>query len=188
MTDFEILGVKETATKEEIRQAYHAAVKRLHPDVNDAPNAAAMFRLVQEAYLRVENGTPRRDEPPMQAARSSAETSQEEKLKKVRDLAAELSRMNRNRPPLTRKQKIKRWLLGALRFVLMLPVLLIVNLLFVAFTLAAMIGSAVMLGIACFMALGAVAAIYSQSSSIRMRVVLTIPTTPALPPTRTAIP
>ena len=50
MTNFEILGIPETATPEEIKAAYRANIKKYHPDVNDAPNAAAMFRLVEQAY------------------------------------------------------------------------------------------------------------------------------------------
>lgn len=50
MTPYEILGVRENASQQEIKAAYRTLAKIYHPDVNAAPNAAAFFRLVQEAY------------------------------------------------------------------------------------------------------------------------------------------
>lgn len=68
MTNFEILGIPETATPEEIKAAYRANIKKYHPDVNDAPNAAAMFRLVEQAYRELMQAQaappPFRDAPP----------------------------------------------------------------------------------------------------------------------------
>jgi hypothetical protein len=63
MSDYEILGVPENASLEDVKSAYRSAVKHLHPDVNDAPNAAAMFRLVQDAYDRILSGKPQMSEP-----------------------------------------------------------------------------------------------------------------------------
>lgn len=62
MTNYEILGIPETATIDEIKAAYRANVKKYHPDVNDAPNAAAMFRLVEQAYQELTQA--RRSPPP----------------------------------------------------------------------------------------------------------------------------
>ncbi len=55
MTYYETLGIDEDATQEQIKTAYRTLVKKYHPDVNDAPNAAAFFRLIQEAYETLGN-------------------------------------------------------------------------------------------------------------------------------------
>jgi len=48
---YDILGVERTATYDEIRTAYRALAKRLHPDVNlDNPSAAEQMRHVNAAY------------------------------------------------------------------------------------------------------------------------------------------
>lgn len=47
---YEILGVASTANTDEIRKAFRAKAKLLHPDVSSAPNANEKFRQVNEAY------------------------------------------------------------------------------------------------------------------------------------------
>lgn len=47
---YAILGVPRDATHNEIRQAYHATARRLHPDVNKEPDAGTVFLKVQNAY------------------------------------------------------------------------------------------------------------------------------------------
>jgi len=44
------LGIPKNATREEIREAYHQAARRLHPDANAAPEAHEQFLSIQEAY------------------------------------------------------------------------------------------------------------------------------------------
>jgi Ca-activated chloride channel family protein len=47
---YAILGIKQKAKAEAIRRAYHLAVRQLHPDVNDNPEATELFLKTQEAY------------------------------------------------------------------------------------------------------------------------------------------
>ncbi|MCY1712844.1 DnaJ domain-containing protein [Caproiciproducens galactitolivorans] len=47
---YEVLGLDEHATQEQIKTAYRTLVKKYHPDVNNASNAATFFRMIQEAY------------------------------------------------------------------------------------------------------------------------------------------
>lgn len=66
-----VLGVGPDASEEEIRAAYRALVKRLHPDAqpND-PDAGLRFRELREAYERLRSAPPRR---PASRSQSEAE-------------------------------------------------------------------------------------------------------------------
>jgi curved DNA-binding protein len=47
---YEVLGVKKTASPNEIKSAYRKAARKHHPDVNKAPDAEKKFREATEAY------------------------------------------------------------------------------------------------------------------------------------------
>lgn len=57
---YEILGVAQTATPDEIKAAYRAAMLKYHPDVNAAPNAQRLTELINEAYSVLSDATKRR--------------------------------------------------------------------------------------------------------------------------------
>ena len=56
---YEILGVKETASRDEIRRRFVAMSKRYHPDAT-ATNDGAMMRRINEAYASLSRDEERR--------------------------------------------------------------------------------------------------------------------------------
>ena len=50
MDYYELLGVSRDATPEQMKKAYRKLARQLHPDVNDAPDAADRFKEVTTAY------------------------------------------------------------------------------------------------------------------------------------------
>lgn len=47
---YDALGVSRDATPEEIKKSYRKLARKLHPDVNDGPDAAEQFKAVTHAY------------------------------------------------------------------------------------------------------------------------------------------
>ncbi|KAL3862741.1 hypothetical protein ACJMK2_008694 [Sinanodonta woodiana] len=58
---YDVLGVKRTASQNEIKQAYKKLAKDWHPDKNDDPNAADKFTKINEAYETLGRPDKRRE-------------------------------------------------------------------------------------------------------------------------------
>ena len=54
---FEILGLDPDASLDEARKTYRRLAKTYHPDKNPASNAAVMFRIIQDAWVFIQNDT-----------------------------------------------------------------------------------------------------------------------------------
>lgn len=50
MDHYNLLGVKRSASKDEIKKAYHRLALKYHPDKNNAKDAESKFRSLNEAY------------------------------------------------------------------------------------------------------------------------------------------
>lgn len=57
---YAILGVEKDASTEEIRKAFQTKARKLHPDVNKAPDAEEKFKEVSEAYAVLSDPDKRR--------------------------------------------------------------------------------------------------------------------------------
>lgn len=57
---YEILGVKQDATKEEIRNAYARAVAKYHPDINPGVENEEIMKLCRKAYATLKDETARK--------------------------------------------------------------------------------------------------------------------------------
>jgi molecular chaperone DnaJ len=56
---YELLGVSRTATEAEIKKAFRAIARELHPDVSDDPDAEERFKEIVEAYEVLSNAERR---------------------------------------------------------------------------------------------------------------------------------
>ena len=57
---YDILGVSKDATQDDISKAFKQKARRLHPDVNHAPNAKEQFQELNEAYNTLSDPDKRR--------------------------------------------------------------------------------------------------------------------------------
>lgn len=58
---YEVLGVDRSATRDQIKHAYRQLALAYHPDRNRAPDAAAKFREIAEAYAVLSDDAKRRE-------------------------------------------------------------------------------------------------------------------------------
>ncbi|WP_027121979.1 DnaJ domain-containing protein [[Mycoplasma] imitans] len=58
---YELLGVSEDASKDDIKRAFRRLAREYHPDVNKAPDAEAKFKEINKAYSILSNETTRFD-------------------------------------------------------------------------------------------------------------------------------
>src|SRR5437867_5117950 len=56
---YQVLGVPRTASEQEIKKAFRALARELHPDVSEAPDAEERFKEVVEAYEVLSNAERR---------------------------------------------------------------------------------------------------------------------------------
>ena len=61
MNYYELLGIKETATEEEIKRAYKREMKKWHPDINKTEEAVSMSTKINEAKEVLLNETKRKE-------------------------------------------------------------------------------------------------------------------------------
>ena len=59
-TNYDILGISQTATQKEIKSAYYSLSKTCHPDVNQSTEAAKQFRDITDAYEVLANSESKR--------------------------------------------------------------------------------------------------------------------------------
>ena len=58
---YEVLGVSKDADPKELKQAFRSLARRFHPDKNDADDAEARFKEIQEAYAVLSDEEKRRN-------------------------------------------------------------------------------------------------------------------------------
>lgn len=109
-TYYHILGLRTSATLQEIKRAYREKAKIYHPDLNKSPGSQEKFIAVNEAYeflIRLKSGVTSRKQ--QQEKRSSSEELFREWMRRERQKArARATEQARKRYEEFRKSKIYR--------------------------------------------------------------------------------
>jgi len=66
LTAYDVLGVPEYATPENIKRRYHTLAKRYHPDVYKATDAHERMKTINLAYQAIQDGRGRFWTPPIE--------------------------------------------------------------------------------------------------------------------------
>jgi len=72
---YDIIGVSETATDEELKKAFRAKSRVLHPDVNNSPDATEQFKELGFAWETLSNSRLRNQYDSWRAGRTSRQSS-----------------------------------------------------------------------------------------------------------------
>jgi DnaJ-class molecular chaperone len=151
-TYYDILGLRASATHDEIKRAYRKKAMESHPDVNPAPGAADAFLQVNEAYAILSDTQKRqvynqklRDQVAQAAGNAYAQNSQAARdeayrqwVQQARAQAAASAKMNYQDFKRSRFAKREASVFFYLQF-LVLGVLFLLGCLFLAAPIAAMI-------------------------------------------------
>ena len=68
---YKILGVRNTASLQEIRRAYRVLARRYHPDVNPGAKSEDLFKVISEAYAVLSDSEQRTVYDKVQIAKKS---------------------------------------------------------------------------------------------------------------------
>ncbi|MDC4182643.1 DnaJ domain-containing protein [Mycoplasma bradburyae] len=93
---YEVLGVAETASKEDIKRAFRRLAREYHPDVNKSPDAEAKFKEINRAYTILGTETSRFDFDRRFKQRRQTTTSAASFFQQRNSTSTNVSRNNQN--------------------------------------------------------------------------------------------
>lgn len=101
---YSVLGLKNGATKEEVKKAYRRLAMQWHPDKNPAPEARQKFILITEAYDGLMSGKrfssfirtgPRSSQPPKEKVKTKEELQRERMMSMYEALRQKFSALRK---------------------------------------------------------------------------------------------